>query len=446
MVTSLSPQGNDHERALLEFADGKTLGEEGEFWLAVHLANTYGFDKSSFDERVDWVKQHTEQISNLAAMIGSDGQPATYHIANLPKDTREFWEQADKPWSFLAACLEWVNHNAPLFVSHLPIALDASASGYQHLSALSHDYETAKATNLLLAERPQDIYKRVADALRREIETRAAHGDEQAIAWKGKINRNTVKRGVMTTPYGVTLDGRIEQLSEYIEELEEQSPGQFKDPWSEATYLAKVLLVCIQGVATKALEVMHWLQDVAIKLYEEFGLGVLWTTPAGFPVVVEHYRDALERYTWTNPSTGRKSEVVLRLPKPLELGIDRNKQKNTIAPNFIHSLDAAHMMLTLHRLQSEGLHHFSVVHDSYAVHACDIPSMRRALKEEFVGMYRKPLLEKFLDEQIQIRAVASGRSDIPETLVEELRTFKETCPRPGSLDIEEVLRSEYMFS
>src|SRR3546814_14050283 len=34
-----SPQGSDFQKALIEFADGMPLGEEGRRWLLIHIAN-----------------------------------------------------------------------------------------------------------------------------------------------------------------------------------------------------------------------------------------------------------------------------------------------------------------------------------------------------------------------------------------------------------------------
>src|SRR3546814_16441857 len=47
-------------------------------------------------------------------------------------------------------------------VSRIPVALDGSCSGLQHFSAMLRDEEGGAAVNLLPAERPQDVYKRVA--------------------------------------------------------------------------------------------------------------------------------------------------------------------------------------------------------------------------------------------------------------------------------------------
>lgn len=58
--------GNDLSRGLLKFADKKPLGERGLRWLKIHLANLYGFDKASFDERVQFVHEHLEDIYDSA--------------------------------------------------------------------------------------------------------------------------------------------------------------------------------------------------------------------------------------------------------------------------------------------------------------------------------------------------------------------------------------------
>lgn len=76
----LNHMGNDLSRGLLLFAKAKPLGtyptrfrrryrgtdgcagERGLRWLKIHLANLYGYDKATFDERVVWVDQRIEQI------------------------------------------------------------------------------------------------------------------------------------------------------------------------------------------------------------------------------------------------------------------------------------------------------------------------------------------------------------------------------------------------
>jgi DNA-directed RNA polymerase len=135
MTSELSPQGDDIAKGLIMFADGKELGETGGYWLAVHIANLFGVDKVSFQERVDWVVDHTDELMESAMN---------------PLDGHRFWCEADDPWSALAACFEWTGFQieGPTYVSHLPIHMDGSCSGIQHFSAMLRDAEGGAAVNL----------------------------------------------------------------------------------------------------------------------------------------------------------------------------------------------------------------------------------------------------------------------------------------------------------
>lgn len=100
-----------------------------------------------------------------------------------------------------------------------------------------------------------------------------------------------------------------------------------------------------------------------------------------------------------------------------------------IVAHFVHSMDAAHMMLTINRLVAEGIHHFAMVHDSFGVHACDVDLLHRGLREEFVRIYSERVLQNFLDEQ----RAAHPDVDLPDV------------PQTGDLDIRRVLASPYFF-
>src|SRR2546427_3625539 len=110
--------------------------------------------------------------------------------------------------------------------------------------------------------------------------------------------------------------------------------------------------------------------------------------------------------------------------------IDSRKQADGIVAHLVHSLDAAHMMLTVNRLQTGGVHHFAMVHDSFGVHASDIDFLNRALREEFVRIYSEPVLQNFLKEQRE----AHPEVDLPE------------LPQTGNLDIRQVISSSYFFA
>ena len=110
--------------------------------------------------------------------------------------------------------------------------------------------------------------------------------------------------------------------------------------------------------------------------------------------------------------------------------INSRKQVDGIVAHFVHSMDAAHMMLTVNRLVAEGVHHFAMVHDSFGVHAADVDLLNRVLREEFVRIYAEPVLQRFLEEQRQ----AHPDLDFPEP------------PESGNLDIRQVIESLYFFA
>ena len=146
-------------------------------------------------------------------------------------------------------------------------------------------------------------------------------------------------------------------------------------------------------------------------------------TPLRLPVVQErHKRSTL--YIQTAIGKMRLKDRDPSLP------LDEYAQANAIVANLVQSLDAAHMMATVINLRKKGLHHFEMVHDSYAVHACDVEIMNEALRQEFVRLYQNEVLKDFLEGQ----RLANPDIDLPDP------------PPLGTLDINVVLSSPYFFS
>jgi DNA-directed RNA polymerase len=403
----MNPQSDDIGRSLLEFAEGKSLGEGGAYWLAIHIANCYWKkDKVSFDDRLAWVHQHEKEIIDFA---------------DNPLSAHPFWDEADKPWLLLAACIEWKGYReqGPDFLSHLPVSMDGTCNGYQHLSALGRDPIGGHATNLVPARAPKDIYQEVADRVARRIKRDAETSSDDADAARqlvGQIDRSVVKHATMTTPYGVTRGTIYKAL------LEATFVKYCKDPKKCARYLAKVLEECIPEVAVEAGKIMNWLRNVARALAKA-NRGMAWITPTGFRVVHESREPKAVRVSSADGTFLIYQEDETRK-------IDLRKQADGIVAHLVHSLDAAHMMLTINRLYAYGVRHFAMVHDSFGVHAADVDCLNRVLREEFVRIYSEPILQNFLNELRQAH---------PDVQLPEL-------PQTGNLDIQQVISSPYFFA
>ncbi len=400
-------------RALLEFARGKPLGERGAFWLAVQLANLWGhkIEKLPLKERFQWVKDHESEILDSAAR---------------PLEGAMYWAGAEKKWRFLAAALEWAGYVAegPSYVSHLPIAMDGTCNGMQHLSALGRDPVGGAWTNLVPGEVPQDLYQEVANRLEVFVREDAEKGHPMALLWQPSIKRALVKQATMTTPYGVTVSGMIGQLKSVILEDADYC-ARFPDEKAAAKYLAPRVNRAIGQVVVKATAIRKWLRKLVKKLARK-NRGLSWVVPTGFPVVHE-YREEKNRRV----ETVRGKVLVKEADRRLE--IRTRKQANSIVPNLVHSLDAAHMMFTVCALKALGLSDFSMVHDSYAVHACDVDLMSKVLRDEFVRIHTEFTLAGFLE---QVKRGAPG-----------IRFTKRLAPPElGTLDLGAVRGSVYFFS
>jgi DNA-directed RNA polymerase len=408
----VNPQSDNAGKALLEFADGKPLGEGGACWLAIHIANCYWKkNKVSSAKRLKWVNDHEAEIIALA---------------KDPLGPHRIRDEAGKPWMFLRACLEWKRYReeGPDFVSHLPISVDGSCNGYQHLSAMGRDPIGGSATNLTPGDDPEDdpwdMYQETADhaCIHIMIDAKYGSGDdrEAALELLDKVDRSGVKHATMTTPYGVTRETIYKQL------LEQEFVKSCKDPKKCARYLANVLVECIPEVAVEAGIIMTYLRETTGKVAKANRV-MMWTTPTGF-VVIHENREPKE----VRVATSDWTFVLYEQDAPRK--IDVRKQVDGIVAHFVHSLDAAHMMLTVNALVAAGLHHFMMVHDSFGVHACDIDLLNRVLREEFVRIYSQPVLQNFLDEQ---------RAAHPDINLPEI-------PPTGTLDIRQVLSSPYFFA
>lgn len=446
-VPHLNPQGSDSQKALLRFAKGQRLGEEGWKWLAIHGSNVAGNDKVSLEDRVNWVLDHEEEI--LA-------------IANDPFTNRGWCKtvgdiEIDSPWQFLAFCYEWKGYceQGEDFESSIPVAMDGSCSGLQHFSAMLRDEIGGSCVNLVPSEKPSDVYQMVATKVSEFVNDDLQNGtaDElkhteageayvkegtQTLAkqWlKFGITRKTCKRSVMTLAYGSKEYGFKEQLMEDIitpARLAAQKAGtEFpftKDGYAAAQYMAKKIWLAVNETLVKASEAMKWLQSVAGLAASE-QLPVRWTTPVGFPVM-QAYADVEARRVKT-AINGKLVYLTMYRDKDK---LDRRRQSQGISPNYVHSCDAAHMMLTVVRAHQEGITNFAMIHDSFGTTAGDTEKMFYIVRNAFVEMYDT------------VDVMQEFRSEIATQLSDKNLAKLEEIPQAGTLDISGVVESRYCFA
>ena len=450
--TALSPQGDDIQKSLLLFANPSPLAEGDDRWMAIHGANLAGNDKISFDDRVAWVVENTTNI------IASADNPLGY----------TWWYEVSKgdyPMEFLSFCHEWKRLNVYKaenkgsvkgFMSNLPLAFDGTCSGLQHFSAILRDEVGGYAVNLVPSDKVQDIYSIVADKVNVQLLKDAQSGTEDekkekegvvsykygtrtlAQNWvafdrikfgKDGITRKVCKRSVMTLAYGSKQYGFKENLltdiiHPYVLDHPDNNP--FLNVNQAAVYMAKLIWDAVATTVVKAVEGMEWLQKVA-SLITSSGEVVSWTTPNGF-LVQQNYMKMEQKVIKL-----RFGGSQVRFYNQEETNeIDNRRQRNGIAPNFIHSMDASHLQRVVCAESDKGNKNFMMIHDSFGTDAAHAGSLYKTIREEFVGLYKdQNHLGNFLES---VSYLIDDLDEVPE------------LPEFGKLDLELVKQSDFCFA
>lgn len=408
----LNQMGADNARGLLLFSEAKPLGQNGLRWLKIQIANLSGFDKASLSEREQYATDHLDDVLDSA---------------NNGLHGRRWWLKAEDPWQCLAACCELRNAlqlpNPADYASRLPIHQDGSCNGLQHYAALGGDKIGAQQVNLEPSDRPSDVYSGVAEFVKETVAREAAQGNATAKMLDGRITRKVVKQTVMTNVYGVTFIGAMKQV-------QKQLVDHYPDLSSEqkrlgALYIARKIFEALGTMFNGAHDIQYWLGDCASRITQSippeqieaiakqlmtpnrrgskglttaeqnnpnshFRSTVIWTTPLGLPVV-QPYRSRVSRRVNTF------FQGLNIVERDSNFVVSKRKQLQAFPPNFIHSLDATHMMLSASACHQAGLT-FSAVHDSFWTHASDVDSMNQILREAFVKMHSDNVIKRLASE------------------------------------------------
>jgi DNA-directed RNA polymerase len=421
----LNPQGGDYCKALLEFSEGEPIeNEEQAGWLAIAGANAYGNDKVSLQERIKWVRDNEDLILSIAEDPMSDLR----------------WADASEPFQFVRFCREWKQFKEVGYgyTSHMVVPVDATCSGLQHYSAMLRDEVGGKSVNLVPGLPRQDIYQDVADKVVEKLFRDSAAEPVMAKDWiKFGINRKITKRQVMVVPYAGTFSSCMEYTREAVSDRIKEG---YECPWdttknedhsARIVFLSRLIWEAIEEVVVKGKEAMRWL-SVTARAYTKHinptegsahDKRMVWTTPDGFEVI--HFRPSM---TKTRVETALDGRLMMTMYNETEL-LDSKDMALAVAPNFVHSLDACHLRMSVVRGLDNGVKSFGMVHDSFGVHASKMPNfLSQCVKPSFIAMYQHDVLEQLHQSMCHAGVMV------------------EPPPSKGSLDLDRVSESEFFFS
>jgi DNA-directed RNA polymerase len=366
------------------------------------------------------------------------------------------------------------------YESHLECYIDGSNNGSQHLSALTKDEITAPHVNLVPLNLPGDLYKYVGDhvwehlskvvegytkhqikscetiidnliELKKQIHTAEPRSDRRKqliddvrkfkdtytdianvaapIYWlrvkDAKHKRKVVKRNVMTLPYGGTAYGLGQQQIDDAKKHGIELLLHMEHKWG--AYLGREIFEDCRVSLERPMRLLS-VFEAAGKKAEVESRFLSWTVPVtNFPVV-QNYTEGKVKKIWvqygpplTKVSTGYYANTLQLAICFIEDVIpSKGKQSQGASPNAIHSLDAAHLALTVHRAEFP----ITTIHDSFGCLLADMPRLFTMIRETFVELYSSNPLESLMKD------IEGDISNV------EL----------GNLDINLVLESEYCFA
>jgi DNA-directed RNA polymerase len=414
----------------------------------------------SLDDRVQWT------LDNMEVLMSYVEDP----IKNND------WMDCDKPLCFLACCYELAmlaNWNAEGndpedFPSCLPIYIDGSNNGVQHLVAMSKDEEIAPLVNLVPQDLPGDVYMFIADhtitrigellasldkakvdkfevfykefqTLQKDLRDAQPRTERSRIAWGDlkkfknhnydyigsvmpvywsqikdrKIWRKTLKRNVMTLAYGGTERGMGQQIiddtrgfSEYHRDMDVAWGYQ----------LGRLVHgICYEKLPGPA-KMLKMFEALAMQENDK-------DTPISYTQIVTGFPFV---HSYREPNTKRvklsygEEEIKLSIQIWKAATLKKSKQLTGASPNIVHSLDAVHVALCVH----DSDYPVTVVHDSFGSHAGNMGKMFVLVREKFVELYDMDPLNHIMSQMDATHLI----------------------PEKGKLDVSEILRSDYAFA
>ena len=274
-------------------------------YLYIDIANQYGLDKENWDTRIQWTKDNEPDLENQVHLADD---PVLYTKAvKVLRDT-----QAGKWTGFI-------------------MGLDATASGYQIMSAVIGDAVGASNVNLLDTGKREDIYSKIAAYMNLNYGT--------------NVDRKTVKKPIMTVGYG-----------------SQRQPAEiFGEDTPELEAFYDAMNAELPGGMTLMADMLNCRDRYNATEYR-------WTLPDGHKVVskimvLDHEEIEL------NDMDSTKFHYSSYVNKP-----DPNNM--SLAANIVHSIDGYIVREMLRRTRAQKVQ-MAAIHDSFWSHPNDMNHIRR---------------------------------------------------------------------
>ena len=449
----LTHAGSKLSKSLFLYNEKKPIGSDGYFWMLVHAANCWGYDKDTIDGRHDY----------------ADGELDKWIACAKDPVNNKLWQYADSPFEFLAVIME-INKamqnpgGVYAYESGLPVAWDATCSGLQVLSALARDEKSGALCNITETEERGDYYLMIADHVWKSCEfTEEEEAEYEKVNQELRAIDKEVKQAFKSENKN-RIKAALEARKEYNQENREaiyssskvfwgklyskrrkickrpcmtyfyscgvktMSGSMYRDFAAEAEFKGITSTYCF-WLSKKIYEACRELMDAPTSLMDLFiqlglddyneGKDFSITAPLTKFKMMQHYRNDTKTQVLVNYKGKRiKPKVIIGKGDKL----NRSKVMSATSPNVVHMLDSQ----IVAGIVLKTNYTVSCIHDSFSTHASDAGKLFEDTREVFFDLFEEDILAKILEEKGKLHYLPQVKT--------------------GELALTEVFDNEYCFS
>lgn len=313
--------------------------------LKIDIANTYGLDKLTFDERIKWCNSNINTLRSNSSRL------------------HDLVAEASEPLLFKKAVLAYQSALAGAPIGH-NMFMDATASGLQIMACLSNCKSTATATNLVYNGKRNDPYTMVSD----EMVRRLPHSPMFEGLTPAEV-RSLVKKPIMTYFYN-SITNPISIFG--------------KDTPEYKTFLA--VLNDLFGGAVAVMNIINSKWNPTATYHE-------WTLPDGHVAHVKVVEQVDTRIEVQELEVASSFAYRFYPNQP-------SKVSTSLAPNIIHSIDAYIAREVVRRCPFDVAH----IHDAFTCHPNHMPvvmaTYRTILSEISSSNLLADILSQIVDQPV----------------------------------------------
>ena len=462
VVDTLSPNGADWQKALLQFADGNVVTPENEEAvkrdLLITIANTWAKKDPMFDDKKTDKLSFDDRVKFAESFI-----PDLRVVAEDPLCTaaRNLWMAASEPFQFLSTVRAyyelfiWKSTN----VARTMNGRDCTCSGMQFGGAFSKDEAACKFTNVIPSDEPQDMYGEVARHAQallksdvwvdrkikkytKQAKKRMEKRAEEGLIFKqpdlnfgltiepGTLDRGVVKKAVMVTAYNGSWRSKNAGISEELDEVF-RNDEEFDVSLTDKRLCTDAAIEGLSAAFPQADILGDWFKQVGLAaMFMKCEL-MQWKTGNG-SLIVQEYRWPLVKHVKTLAMGGASYRDVTptdagngRIKLSVASGwgdVRAGKHGTALGANVVHSADAQVLQDTICRMD----YSFMVCHDCVYLPA--------GLCEEATQAFRDSFHETVTAEETILHSLLK-ENGLPEVL-----------PPMGNCDLSEIPNSPYLIS